>query len=457
MTKKIKLKFKKGAASFYVVAFSTLVLVILAASFAAIIISEMTRTANDDLSQSAYDSALAGIEDAKLAFYNYQACKEQGISASVSRPTGTGALTCAEIIWYMEKGLNDKNYNSCDMVAHILGRISKDENSEVMIQETIKGGDNSMQQAYTCVKINTKLSDYRSTLTEENPTRTVKVQLANVAANNIKKVKISWYSRTDGTDLVYSGISSGSVRFPTLREGRAPTPPILSLGLVQTTDTFNFSDFDKVTSNATNRATVFFVPTDNQNVARSSKAPDNYIGVYNGSENVLTSAQIIKSNDRTVKNIPYVVYCPKNLEYGDFTCSATVDLPDAIGGTRNDETFMFVVSIPYGQPSTDFALEFFCAEGQTCGTVVEGAGTAPNQAILEGVQVNIDSTGRANNLYRRIEARLDTADANFPYPLYAIELLREKASGFLLYKDMTVTREFSENTYPNNLNLLQAR
>ena len=72
----MKRRTKEGAASFYVVAFSTLVLMIIATSFAAIIISEVTRTMNDDLSQSAYDSAMAGIEDAKLAFYNYQNCHQ---------------------------------------------------------------------------------------------------------------------------------------------------------------------------------------------------------------------------------------------------------------------------------------------------------------------------------------------------------------------------------------------
>ena len=75
--KKSKGLFKEGAASFYVVAFSTMILMVIAASFAAIIISEMNRTSNDDLAQSAYDSALAGIEDAKIAFYNYQNNPEQ--------------------------------------------------------------------------------------------------------------------------------------------------------------------------------------------------------------------------------------------------------------------------------------------------------------------------------------------------------------------------------------------
>ncbi len=451
MASSIRLKFKEGAASFYVVAFSTLVLVIIAASFAAIILSEMTRTENDDLSQSAYDSALAGIEDAKLAFYNYQSCKEQGISSATSKPTGAGSITCAEIIYWME-------HPDCDMVAHILGRIGKDENGEVMIQETKEGGDNSMQQAYTCVRINTKVNDYRSTLTEDNPTRVVKVKLSSTAANNIERVRVSWYSRTDGTDLAYTNVSSSRVQFPTLRDGKAATPPTLAVGLVQTADSFYFSSFDEVTSSATNRATVYLVPTDSVTMASSSSRPDNYIGAYADGENTLTAAQVIKSNDRAVKNIPFAVYCPRNLEYNGFACSTIIDLPDAIGGARNDDTFMFVISIPYGQPSTDFALEFLCAEGQTCGTVsVEGTEVASEQAVLEGVQVNIDSTGRANNLYRRVEARLDSADTFFPYPLYAIELLNDKASGYLLNKNMTVTREFSEGTYGGNLEDLRAR
>lgn len=72
--KKLRNQFKKGAASFYIVAFSTLILLIVATSFATIIISELNRTLNEDLSQSAYDSAMAGVEDAKLAYYSYQNC-----------------------------------------------------------------------------------------------------------------------------------------------------------------------------------------------------------------------------------------------------------------------------------------------------------------------------------------------------------------------------------------------
>ena len=92
--------FKSGAASFYIVAFSALILTIVAIGFAVVIVSELTRSSNDDLSQSAFDSALAGVEDAKLAFYNYQTCIERGATATV--PNNDDSLSCGEIIYYME-------------------------------------------------------------------------------------------------------------------------------------------------------------------------------------------------------------------------------------------------------------------------------------------------------------------------------------------------------------------
>ena len=57
-------------------------------------------------------------------------------------------------------------------------------------------------------------------------------------------------------------------------------------------------------------------------------------------------------------------------------------------------------------------------------------------ASLNGVQVLIDSTGRANDLYRRVEVRLEPADNAFAYPFYAVQV------GEALEKDLTVTSEW---------------
>ena len=122
---------KRGAASFYIVAFSTLILMVVATSFAMVAISEISRSSNDDLSQSAYDSALAGVEDAKVAYVNYRKCKDTGHIAS-DDGTGTVTVTCADIIHWVEQPAGIPE--DCKMVGRIVGKIPKNsEESEVVV------------------------------------------------------------------------------------------------------------------------------------------------------------------------------------------------------------------------------------------------------------------------------------------------------------------------------------
>ena len=239
MIKTLK-KNKKGAASFYIVAFSSLILVIIAASFATAVINEMVRTANDDLSQSAYDSAMAGIEDAKLAYMNYQRCMENN-----SQPTtpilDDSKPTCGEIVYYMK-------HPDCYMVGHILGRIPKSveygkTDTEVPISEVKGSKNNNLKQAYTCVEIRIALDDYRGTLSSKNNNKVVKVKLANGAAsNNIESVRIKWFSRSEQTgDFNFSNVVnnpglkvgdkelSWRVAFMPANNAKAATPPTISV------------------------------------------------------------------------------------------------------------------------------------------------------------------------------------------------------------------------------------
>ena len=137
----------------------------------------------------------------------------------------------------------------------------------------------------------------------------------------------------------------------------------------------------------------------------SGSLEDNYVGIYNQTEkkNIITKSQMVKSNNRAVKNLPLVTYCDVNIS--EFACSATMELPNVINGEddgRSDETFTFVVSLPYGQPDTSFSLEFYCKSSRPCGKEVvasEGGSTTVQKPVtLDGMQIEIDSTGRANNL-----------------------------------------------------------
>lgn len=436
------LRTKSGAAAFYIVAFSTLLLSIIALSFVTVIISEIVRTSNSDLSASAYDSALAGIEDAKAALLNYQSCINQGYEETAPNTTND-TLTCGEIIWYM-------NHPDCDMVGHILGRIRKSDSQEVLVEETTTAGTgNNLQQAYTCVKIQNNLDDYRSSLTQSTSSRAINISLTEDEANNLKAIRLSWYSnKNDGTVYNYGNVNGNKVTFPALDATNASVPPTLSFQLFQTSSSFTLDDLTMSRGIQTDRGTIYLVPT--RSTEAPSTDPSNHLTAWNStkSDNVINQFDgvnaFVKANDKTATNVPYTIYCPENSST-EFACTASISIPQPIGGTRNPDTLMFIVSLPYGVPDTDFAIEL-CTDS-VCSkkayseyTDLENA-SGKNDKIQISSQVLIDSTGRANDLFRRVEVRLDNANSYFSYPDYALQLLGNDGSANL-QKNFYTTSEY---------------
>ena len=432
-----KSRFKKGVASFYIVAFAALILVIVASSFAMVVMSEVERTSGSDLSRSAYDSAMAGVEDAKLALLNYQSCLKQGYRTGVEY-SGSGEITCENIIYYMQ-------HPDCDMVAKILGRTI--ESNEVKISEGA-GSGNNMDQAYTCVMINTKLSDYRADLDPSSSYRIIKVALEDESQiNQIKYVKISWNPTevagigTFSSNFIGNGNSdnnSGRVSVWTDSNGSVPTYPTLALQLVQTAKDFKISDINSQTngSGQTDRAMIFLVPTNL--VGAASGSGDTYIGAYKGGTigNNISAEEFAKTNNLE-KNLPYVVYCNDD-------CVAMIGIPEPIGGNRSTDTFMFAVSLPYGQPATGFSLtlctDISCESGISGSMAGEGDATAIS---LSNMQVAIDSTGRANDLYRRVEVRLEGSSSGSVYLPYVIQATDNDAGGEVkIEKELIVGSEY---------------
>ena len=429
------IKTKSGAASFYIVMITTLILTVLAMSFTSLVITEVQRTANNDLSNSAYDSALAGIEDAKLAFLAYQSCLNQGATASGHKDTGE--LTCADIVYYMENP-------NCDMVARILKRIRKeDAGQEVLIRETTNG-NNSMEQAYTCVQIKTKLDDYRANLSSSNSAQLIPMSLDKVDASNIKSVRISWYSDNNGTDFNYDNNES----FAPAKTNLLATPPTIAVQLLQTATTFSLSQFSTSTdSGTTDRGTLYFVATQNRGTAHRYNGINNNMedaGFYDiTSDNIVTlsdSQNFALSNNQKSKNVPILTYCPKNSGM-EFACSVVIDLPEPVGGSRNSDTFMLLVSLPYGGPDTEISVEACTANAGQCNNVAYSAQSTSNKAQFQNIQVSIDSTGRANTLYRRVMTRLETNDIYYSYPFSAIQVFGSDDTA-TIKKTVTTTAEW---------------
>ena len=425
----MKRRIKEGAASFYVVAFSTLILMIIATSFAAIIISEVTRTMNDDLSQSAYDSAMAGIEDAKLAFYNYQNCLAQQNGES-----GGMTSNCVGIIDSMNS--NNSGNEDCDMVAKMIGR---GEEGVVIEESNTDSIGNNMQQAYTCVTMSNKVSNYWSTLSSSNLVRVFKAKFDDgVAASQIDRVKLSWFSEQDAINgKAYNNFENNKVVFRKtmgIDSKPASAPPTVSLAMIQTADTYTMSDFDVTKDGRTNRAMVYLVPTE----SGSSGVAGNHNVAAN---NTITAAQFAKSNDKTLENVPFTVACNGT----EFACSATIELPKPIGGERNDDTFLFAIGLPYGEPNTEISLEFFgdgvqasCVDEDNC----DDASSSDESLKLKDVQIAVDSTGKANDLYRRVSVRLDNKQDFSLSIMGPLELLND-GSGESLTKDYGIKCEYN--------------
>lgn len=391
-------KTKRGVTSIYIIVVTSLLFGIITISFIKLILNEMQKSADNDLYQSAYDSALAGIEDAKNALSQYYTCLNNDIHLSASQPNGDGTVSCQEKLYYINYDADHPDY--CDAIANILNRNGESTDasgmqSEVKIEETNSNNSN-ITQAYTCVKVNTTPSDYRSTLSSTNTIRVIPLK-PTIDAENIKTIRISWYSLNNGTEYNFNNInhSNGKIEFNSLNDSSAATPPTIVAQLFQTAENFNLSQFDNSEGDATNRGTLWLVPTDRGDGVTS-----------------LGKSELIDSNKH---NADQTIHSGKKINCSqdasrEFACSVEIELPNPIGGVRKNKTgtFLLALSLPYSQPNTDFKIE-----------MLESTGVSSN---FDNVQVAVDSTGRANDIFRRVEGRIEFYDINFPFPEYAMQL-----------------------------------
>lgn len=374
--KRFELSTKKGAASLYVVVFATILFGVITLSFIRIIISESQQSSNDDLSQSAYDAAMAGVEDSKIAVNKFYQCVNRTRS------------DCGEFGGVGTDADPNKLFGGeCDGGNFKLKKILYGEDmtdTEVKIQESTM---NNTDQAYTCVILSNVVGDYRSTLTSDTRTRVVPIGVRSNKLGNVKYIDFSWYSEVNGVDLSLN------------RDGRmhnkseTTTPPVVSLSLLKTGPDFSVAEFNNSTDY--NTSTVVLLPSEVENAKNelSQSELNAAANSNNGGDNFV------------VPNSPVAVKCGTGSE---FACRMTLGVSGDTLQLANGGNAMLVVSLPYGDTVTDFAV-----------TLRDGNGDAID---FENVQVKVDSTGRSNQLLRRVESRLDPADVFFPYPQYEVEL-----------------------------------
>ncbi len=382
-----KQNFSSGAVSIFMVIFSMLIITVVTIGFLRLMTADQRQATDSDLAQSAYDSALVGVEDAKRALIAYQ------------KACDSGSLSCNPAIF--------SNTQGCNSALLTLGVVTAPSGAEVPVQKS--GGsarDLALDQAYTCVKISPDTMDYRGSLSADESTV---IPLRSVPGSSFNTIRVSWFSAKDvptGTTTLSLGSSApGSQSL--LPKGSWPEnrPSMLRTQLMQVGSSFTVADFDAETSTGESNAnTVFLYPTSA------------------GS----TSVNIVDFDSRRVGSDPYpspasngsaplATSCsPAGLVGGGYACSATLALPNPIGG--GDRT-AFLRLVPFFK-ATHFKVELM---------------NGSDVVAFGGVQPSVDSTGRANDLFRRVEARVNLNSINFPFPEAAVDV----ADNFC--KDFTVT------------------
>lgn len=364
---------ESGAVSLFIVIFTMLLVTIITLSFIRIMLSDQRQATAADLSQSAYDSAQAGVEDAKRAILYYQA------QCAISDADCDAALLLM-------------NSSECNKALSKV--VDTTDNKEVLVQQSDADNAGALQQAYTCVKIAMQTDDYIGELKQDESKI---VPLAGVDTS-FDTVHLEWFDENDIQNANTAiDVPDWTAKTPLISQTdwlSVPNrPSLVRAQLMQFGGSFALSDFDGGSAGpGSNANTLFLYPST--------------IPVGGVSTNF--TGDIRKS-----LKAPNLVHCESNLN-NRYACSADLVLPEPIGGgTRT--AFLRLTGLY--KTTTNYRI------------TLKKAGTAVQ---FNGVQPMIDSTGRANDLFRRIQSRVEVSDTSFPYPDAAVDTTDDFCKDFLV-------------------------
>ncbi len=359
---------QSGAVSLFAVIFGAMLLTIVTIGFMRLMLMDQRQASDNDLSQSAYDAALAGVEDAKR----------------VVRAAQTGNMQAASVL---------SGPINCNMIA-ASGVVGGSASGETVIQ-TGSGAGKKFDQAYTCVKIAMQSQDFIYKAIED------KSQLISLrAVSSFNKIIIEWYRRDDESNLnaanaVNTEISTTG-ELPAKDKWNSNTPPLVRAQVINPGTTFNLATLD------TTGVTSFLRP----NVLRSD-----VLGQAGTTVSGKPSDRPRATDGNEHNNGTNIVSCSKTFRFsGEYSCKVVIDVDEVPAGSES--AFLRLVSIYKG--------------GSIKVSLQKSDGTTVN---FDGVQPIVDSTGRASNLFRRVEARLQIGD-DFAYPDNAVELKNSLCKDF---------------------------
>jgi Tfp pilus assembly protein PilX len=373
---KISQSKQSGAVSLFVVIFAALLMTIVTVSFVQLMIKDQEQATASDLSQSAYDSAQAGVEDAKRLLLAVQKC---------------GASTDATCNKYREALASGKCSTLSD--SSLVGQT----NGETLIQQDAE--DSNLDQAYTCVKVDTTPPNYEGGIKIHE---SAVVPLIGTASFN--EIEVSWFSRDDvaagTTNLRFPDSSVDRLNLPPIGTAwESDNPALLRAQLIQTSGSFDLSQFDASSGSDSNVNTLFLYPTSLPGL---------------GPTNFFSDAR------RAGSASPTPVSCASTFATGEkYACKMRLTLPNPIGGNQDSRVAYLRLSALYND--THFAVTL---RDTTSGKDVD----------FNNVQSEVDSTGRASNLFRRVQARVELKGA-MVYPEAAVDIAGNLCKNFFVTDD----------------------
>ncbi len=402
--------FKRGGVSIFIVMVVGVLVSIMSASFLRLMFRDQEQASKLDLSQSAYDSAQAGVEDAKRFLRIFRAA---------CGPSGTGIF---EGVTHNCNAMRDAIRNeSCYTLATAgIGNP----NGETIIQTTSGAGgasnDASLNQAYTCVKLRMNTADFLGRTNDGSPSV---INLRGTTAFN--RVRIRWHSRenmTNGNNIALDSLSNPSVR-PRIdsRNWRNQNRPAILkaqfYGYIPGVERSSSIMDTPYPDDGNGASEMLFYPINSNSSSLLSPDAPNMPTVRRNesSSQATTDYTFTRCSDRMDANS------------NTYACQTTVN----IGRSVDPRDVLYLRLTPLMNDS-NFRVELLNGN-----TVVDFA----------GVQPRVDSTGRANTQLRRVESRIGFNDTSFPVPLFSAQTESNEEP---ICKEFSVTRLTNSNVNCRN-------
>lgn len=376
---------ESGMVSIFVVIFSALLITIVTVAFIRIMIQEQQQATTNDLSKSALDSAYAGVEDAKRAIVKY---KTQCVGDNAS------SAACVNL-------LSAFNAQGCDTLQKV-GIAGKPSDKEVQVEQS--PSDAKLEQAYTCVKVQLDTQDYVGNITA-NSSRLVHLK----STAPFTQVTVEWYSQKD-LQAGLSGDTSGKVdlysgtqippALPKLSDWPQNRPALLRLQLLQVGKSFKLSDFDQNDDAKRDDASLFLYPA-NFGDTTTTFSNDMRLSSTTGSFRLVSCDPTFSTTGGA----------------GAYACKLTVTIPNPVGASDGDGRDVYLRVGELYNANTSFRV-----------TMQDGA----NPVAFKAVQPAVDSTGRANDLFRRVNSRIDLEGSSIPSLEAAVDISGNLCKTFLV-------------------------